>query len=381
MNHELDPVSLLVDYHDHISGPPVPVADDLNRGRRRVRRNRGLVVGGVAIALASVVAAVSLSTGEPSADRLQPADPPGLTTPLALPESPLDVRELGFHVEPAPGVAPNQDWNLAPGHQATTVEWAGHTLFVRVYYPGTGRPDWQLNVEAGQVQDVSVHGAAAIYVEQFGKGTAGGGIDFSAGTCGTPPRGCDFWQSELMWEFAPGSWASVYGLAGESPPPQAAIRPAFLKVAETVRSGAGVTTHVPFRVGTGLGPLPPPTEAGVGMKPVDHPPGASGWLVSFYGEPTLEFSVNGTWCSPNAEEAESTVEPFTYRGHKGCLHFYQGELSAVVLRVGGVDRGIWNLFRETRMDAADLKQWLADLTVAPLDDPSTWFDLKSAFGH
>jgi hypothetical protein len=30
-------------------------------------------------------------------------------------------------------------------------------------------------------------------------------------------------------------------------------------------------------------------------------------------------------------------------------------------------------------DAAGLKQWLTDLTVAPLDDPSTWFDLNSAF--
>jgi hypothetical protein len=203
MNHELNIFSRVVDYHDHISAPPVPVADDLRRGRRRVRRNRGLLAGGVVIGLASVVTAVSLFTGGPSADHLQPtrppADRPGLTTPLVVPESPLDVRELGFHVESAPDIAPQQDWNLAPDHQATTVDWAGHPLFVRVYYTSTGPPDWHLNMEPEQIQAVSVHGVVGTYIEQFGKATAHDAIDFSAGTCGTPPRGCDFWQSELIW--------------------------------------------------------------------------------------------------------------------------------------------------------------------------------------
>ena len=43
MNHEHDVLSQLVDYHDHISAPLVPLADDLRRGRGRVRRNRGLL--------------------------------------------------------------------------------------------------------------------------------------------------------------------------------------------------------------------------------------------------------------------------------------------------------------------------------------------------
>lgn len=385
MTYEHDLLSRLVNYHDHISAPPVTVADDLQRGRRRVRHKRGLVVGGVALGLASVIAAVTLTTGEPSADRLLPAEPPGLT-PLVVPESPLDVRELGFHVQPVPGVTPNQDWSLAPDHQATTVDWAGHQLFVRVYYPGAGPPDWQLNVEPGQVQEVSVNGVAGSYVEQFGKGTAAGAIDFSAGACGTPPRGCGFWQSQLLWEFAPDSWASVWGMTGESPPQQAVIRPAFLKVAEALRSGGGMTTRVPFRVETELGPLPPPTEAGVGLAPVDHPPAASGWLVSFYGEPTLQFAVDGSSCRPGTEDAESTAQSFTYRGHQGCVLFYDGEGSGVVLRVDGVDRVMsnpWGRYRgddltEDRLD--ELKQWLADLTVAPLDDPSAWFTVKSALG-
>ena len=87
MNNELDVMRRLVDYHDHIAAPQVPLADDLRRGRRRVRRNRGLLVGGVAVGLASVVAVVSLVTGDRAADRPHPAGQTGLTTPLVAPRS------------------------------------------------------------------------------------------------------------------------------------------------------------------------------------------------------------------------------------------------------------------------------------------------------
>jgi len=380
MTNDPEVLNRLLDYHDHISAPPVSVADDLHRGRRRVRRNRSMVAGGVAIALASVVAVVSLVGGDRSADDPQPVRRPGLTTPLVMPESPLDVRELGFHVEPVLDAVPNQDWNLARDHQAITTEWAGNPIFVRVYYPASGPPDMHLNVGPGQVQQVRVHGMPATYVEQFGKATADGQIDFGAGACGTPPTGCDFWQSELVWEFAPGSWASVYGTAGESPPPQAEVRPAFVEIAEAVRSGDGATTRVPFRVGSGPSPLPDVTEAGVGLKYVDYTSGATGWSVSFWGEPTLSFS-NSDVCSTVPEHPKETVEPFTYQGHRGCLHLWDGELSGVTLRVDGVERANTNLFGDGDVkDAAHVKQWLVDLTVAPLDDPSTWFDLESALG-
>jgi len=94
MNNELDVLRRVVDYHDHISAPSVPLADDLRRGRRRVRRNRGLLAGGVALGLASVIAAVSLFTGERAADRPQPAGPPGLTTTTFV--SPRNGFAVGY---------------------------------------------------------------------------------------------------------------------------------------------------------------------------------------------------------------------------------------------------------------------------------------------
>ncbi len=100
-DHDHDLMSRLVDYHDHISAPPVHVAGDLRRGRRRVRRNRGLLAGGVALGLASVIAAVSLFTGDRATDRPQPAGPPGLTTTFVSPT-------YGY------SVGHRDRWSLAP---------------------------------------------------------------------------------------------------------------------------------------------------------------------------------------------------------------------------------------------------------------------------
>ena len=82
MTDDLDVLSRLVEYHDHIAPPKVPVADDVLRGRRRVRRNRTIATGAMAAGVAGVVLAASLVTGM---DRSlpEPADPTPTPTPSA----------------------------------------------------------------------------------------------------------------------------------------------------------------------------------------------------------------------------------------------------------------------------------------------------------
>jgi hypothetical protein len=70
MTDDLDVVSRLMDYHDHIAPPTVPVAHDVRRGRRRVARRRTLAAGGVALVVAGVVLTASLVT------RNDPGGPP-----------------------------------------------------------------------------------------------------------------------------------------------------------------------------------------------------------------------------------------------------------------------------------------------------------------
>ena len=63
MTDELEVLRRLVDYHDHIAPPGVPVADDVRRGRRRVRRNRGIATGAAAAGVAGIMLTASLLTG------------------------------------------------------------------------------------------------------------------------------------------------------------------------------------------------------------------------------------------------------------------------------------------------------------------------------
>ena len=79
MSDDLDVLSRLVDYHDHIAPPMVPVADDVRRGRRRVRRNRGTLAGGIAAGVAGVLLATSLITGGDRDAAPAPATPTPVT--------------------------------------------------------------------------------------------------------------------------------------------------------------------------------------------------------------------------------------------------------------------------------------------------------------
>lgn len=76
MTDELDVLTRLVDYHDHIAAPTVPVADDVRRGRRRLARRRTLAAGGVALAVAGIVLTASLVTGSDPDGAPEPAHTP-----------------------------------------------------------------------------------------------------------------------------------------------------------------------------------------------------------------------------------------------------------------------------------------------------------------
>lgn len=79
MTSEFDVLERFVNYHDHIAVPAVPVVEDVRRGRRRVRRNRGLAAGGAALAVAAVVVTAALFAGNDSASQ-QPIGPPPTKT-------------------------------------------------------------------------------------------------------------------------------------------------------------------------------------------------------------------------------------------------------------------------------------------------------------
>src|SRR4051794_36562094 len=74
MNDDLDVLECFVAYHDNIAVPLVPVVDDIRRGRRRVRRNRGILAGTAALAVASVVVTASLLANS-GAEHSQPIGP------------------------------------------------------------------------------------------------------------------------------------------------------------------------------------------------------------------------------------------------------------------------------------------------------------------
>jgi hypothetical protein len=116
MSDDLDILERFVAYHDHIAVQPVPVVDDVRRGRRRVRRNRGLAAGGAALAVAAVAVGASLFAGNDSA-RPQPIGPPPpseTTTPDATsaPGWTGPLRENGSRTEVFPGSDPATDLGL-----------------------------------------------------------------------------------------------------------------------------------------------------------------------------------------------------------------------------------------------------------------------------
>jgi hypothetical protein len=360
MSHELDVISRMVDYHDHISVPPVPIVDDLRRGRRRVRRNRGLVAGGVALGVVSVVAGAVLFTGDGSSDRPQPAGPPatsttsgpglddsGLTAPMIAPKSLLDVRELGFRVEPGPDVVVTDSWGIDHDGQSTNVKVFGDgvtDLFVAVYYQGRS-PDLP---SMGTSEAITVHGVAGTYAEETR-------VDE------------DFWVGRLTWEYAPNSWALVSGRGTGTPPSD--LRDKVVTAAEAVRSG-GPTMRVPVRFGTVPASLPSVATAHDVSVSFDH--GEWLWWLSVDDISVWATSRVGGECL--GSEGQPQTDEFTYRGFPGCD--VAGE--RIGLHLGNADV-FFDYGPSPELPKEDMKRMLSELTVAS-DDPTTWFDLKTALG-
>jgi hypothetical protein len=347
-------LSQLVDYHDHIAAPLVPLADDLRRGRGRVRRNRGLLAAGAALGVVSMIAAVSLTGGGRSADDgPQPAHPSsGLTTPLVAPESPLAVSQLGFHIESAPSLVVTGDWAIDRDRQSAGVkvfggDSNGMELQVEVYYEG--RP---LELpRTGNREPVTVNGIPGSYIELT---TPGGGGHAAI----------------LAWEYAPNSWATVSAGWIESVLPSD-LRSRMLTAAEAVRPG-GEALRVPVRVGTMPSSLPS-LEAAQDVR-VAFWDGNWQWWLSLDDAIHLHATAEtGSDC----EGDDGSLHPasFTYRGHAGCL--VDGERIGLSLDEAQVFIDLVDA--DPKPPINDLKQVLADLGIAS-DDASTWFDLRTALG-
>jgi hypothetical protein len=82
MTDELDVLTRLTDYHDHIAAPTVPVADDVRRGRRRLARRRTLAASSAALAVAGLVLTASLVSASDPDGAPDPAHTP---TPTSTP--------------------------------------------------------------------------------------------------------------------------------------------------------------------------------------------------------------------------------------------------------------------------------------------------------
>jgi hypothetical protein len=74
------------------------------------------------------------------------------------------------------------------------------------------------------------------------------------------------------------------------------------------------------------------------------------------------------------------TKKFTYRGHRGCVPIESsGLVETVYLYVGDTIRSI-DIPGHKVVPLEDLKRVLADITMAPSEEPATWFDLKTALG-
>jgi hypothetical protein len=342
------------------------------------------------VVVAAVVAIFSAQGALRAGPTPQPAQPSpthglGLTAPLIAPKSLLDVRTLGFHVEPVPGFDPEglaAGWSIDNDGQTVTLRWddVADKVDVTVLYQGQPSP---LTLAAwGHVENIMIHGASGHYVELPGGPYSTIGGDFEAA---------------VEWEYAPASWASVSARSDRRDPGPQRLRAALVEVAEAVAAG-GDPVRLPLRlnaVPTSLMPVTGPGGPGgasSALRGVGVHKGRSGW------EARLDFEMLGITAGAGTVPETCAlygggIETFTYQGHAGCVN---GEgasdqpppgtafnyVYAIALQTGGTvrqvvprDTGDWFSYH-----IKEWKQVLAELTVVQLDDESTWVDVKAAVG-
>ena len=267
---------------------------------------------------------------------------------MVAPASLLEVRELGFHLDgPTTGGA-----QLLPDHQALEAVVANATFSVEVYYQGK----YNVLPPGDGSEEASINGLPGAYVEHFDGNT--------------------YW-TYLIWEYAPDSWAAVRRGDDVVVPERKAQ---VLAIAEAIRPG-GTEALVPFRIG--------PESAAIlreeTVAEVDLPRSTDFWWISFESGVRIAGMPTGPRSSCDRQSSSSGfVEAFTYRGHTGCVQRFgnvQPQVNTVVLEVDGTELKIHTQGDSlTESELEDLKQILADITLAPSEDRSTWFDLRTALG-
>jgi hypothetical protein len=163
------------------------------------------------------------------------------------------------------------------------------------------------------------------------------------------------------------------------------LRAGLIQVAEAIRP-RGQPVRVPIRTNHFPPSLPPVSQPSGVHQATPGPP-----AVDF--GPHLTISVTPSTgplaCEPPSDGGG--VETFTYRGHPGCLSAWSASsnnLNSISLAIGDTVR-TFTIVENDSIDGGtvpeypipDLKRALANLTVAPLDDQSTWFDLQTALGR
>ena len=336
------------------SAAPLDLAALERRAVRRGRRRVVLVAAAIAAVIAGSAATVTgLGDDRTAAPLEQPqaTENTVLTKPLIAPESLLDVRELGFHVEPVDGVEVGDSWGVDLDGQWTSVvlhaPGSPRLTYVKVLYQG--RTPESLT---GTSEDVTVNGLPGTYTENVESG---------------------LFTARLSWQYAPDSWAEV-GISGDGQPPPD-TRQQYLKVAEAVRVG-GEAVRVPVRFDSAPAALPAIAKA----HRIDFGGDDGDWTIYVWLDDAMVSATTAVDLGEClGEGGERQTDEFTYRGFRGCV-VPNGTQQRIGLHLDGVDV-TYDFDPGAELPLEDIKRLLAGVRVAPPSyDPTMWFDLRTALG-